>query len=199
MNSAWPSPNYLNQVVKLCESNGTVCVFDETITGFRFSRAGAQGLFNVQPHLSTFGKGIANGYPLSVIGGKREIMREMERVFFSGTFGGEVAFSQISRKCKMEDFLSTSGHPSWKFLNWHGNSIISTSELKTFFLQEVLQRGVLVLSTHNICLRHTRKMIDATLGVYDEVLEKMSALIADGDLKKALRVEPIKPLFSIRR
>ena len=67
-----------------------VLVFDETITGFRFSEGGAQELFNVIPDISTFGKGIANGFPLSVISGKREIMMEMEEIFFSRTFGGEL-------------------------------------------------------------------------------------------------------------
>jgi len=74
----------------MCESEGAICVFDETITGFRLSRGGAQELFGVKPHLSTFGKGIANGYPLSVVCGRREIMAEMENIFFSGTFGGEL-------------------------------------------------------------------------------------------------------------
>lgn len=65
-------------------------IFDEVITGFRFSKGGAQELFNVTPDLSTFGKGIANGFPLSAVVGRREIMKEMENVFISGTFGGEL-------------------------------------------------------------------------------------------------------------
>ena len=65
-------------------------IFDEVITGFRFSKGGAQELFKVTPDLSTFGKGIANGFPLSAVVGRREIMKEMENVFISGTFGGEL-------------------------------------------------------------------------------------------------------------
>jgi len=91
MNTEWPIDGFLKDTIELCESEGSICIFDETITGFRFSKSGAQGLFNVSPHLSTFGKGIANGYPLSVLGGKREIMQEVENIFFSGTFGGELA------------------------------------------------------------------------------------------------------------
>lgn len=90
MNRVYPTPEFLQSVLALCESNGAICVFDETITGFRFSKGGAQELFEVKPHLSTFGKGIANGYPLSVICGRSDIMKEMEEVFFSGTFGGEL-------------------------------------------------------------------------------------------------------------
>lgn len=90
MNNAYPQKEFLVEVRKLCSKNGIVLIFDETITGFRFSRGGAQEYFNVIPDLSTFGKGVANGFPLSVVTGKREIMMEMEEIFFSGTFGGEL-------------------------------------------------------------------------------------------------------------
>jgi glutamate-1-semialdehyde 2,1-aminomutase len=90
MNSVYPNGSFLQDVVDLCEKNGTVCIFDETITGFRFSSGGAQKHFGVMPHLSTFGKGIANGYPLSVVCGNSDIMQEMRQIFFSGTFGGEL-------------------------------------------------------------------------------------------------------------
>lgn len=59
------------------------------ITGFRFANGGAQEYFNVIPDLATFGKGVSNGFPLSVIAGKKEIMTLMEDVFFSFTYGGE--------------------------------------------------------------------------------------------------------------
>lgn len=82
MNSTYPQQEFLPDVRKLCDENGIVLIFDETITGFRFSKGGAQEYFNVIPDLSTFGKGVANGFPLSVIAGKREIMMEMEEIFF---------------------------------------------------------------------------------------------------------------------
>ena len=85
-----PENKFLEKTKKLCQKYGAVLIFDETITGFRFSKGGAQEIFQFTPDLSTFGKGIANGYPLSVVCGSREIMREMENIFFSGTFGGEL-------------------------------------------------------------------------------------------------------------
>lgn len=89
MNVAYPEPNFLAEVKSLCHANGAVLIFDETITGFRFSLGGAQQLFGVTPDLATFGKGMANGYPLSAVVGKRDIMMLMEDIFFSGTFAGE--------------------------------------------------------------------------------------------------------------
>ena len=69
--------------------HGALLIFDETVTGFRFSLGGAQELFGVIPDLATFGKGLANGYPLSALVGSDKIMECVEHIFFSGTFGGE--------------------------------------------------------------------------------------------------------------
>jgi len=90
MNVVFPISGFLESVQRLTKGAGALLVFDETITGFRFSKGGAQELFGVTPDLSTFGKGIANGFPLSAIVGRRDIMMEMEEIFFSGTFGGEL-------------------------------------------------------------------------------------------------------------
>lgn len=85
-----PRDNFLQKVKDLTHANGSILIFDEVITGFRLSLGGAQKLYNVIPDMATFGKGIANGMPLSVIAGHREIMRLIdEGVFISTTFGGE--------------------------------------------------------------------------------------------------------------
>lgn len=89
MNSTEPKKGFLEEIRDLTHKNKAVFIFDETITGFRFSKGGAQEYFGVIPDLATFGKGLANGYPLSALAGKAEIMRLMEEIFFSFTFGGE--------------------------------------------------------------------------------------------------------------
>lgn len=89
MSSAEPEPEFLPGVQALCRKHGTLLIFDETVTGFRFDLGGAQRLFGVTPDLATFGKGMANGYPISAIVGRRDIMKLMEDIFFSFTFGGE--------------------------------------------------------------------------------------------------------------
>ena len=89
MNVTPPAPGYLQAVRRLADRHGVVLIFDETITGFRFDAGGAQKLFGVTPDLATFGKGLANGFPLSAVAGKRALMAEMEEVFFSFTMGGE--------------------------------------------------------------------------------------------------------------
>ena len=89
MNTTEPKNGFLEKVKELCTKNKAVFIFDETITGFRYANGGAQEYFGVTPDLATFGKGLANGYPVSVVAGNAEIMRLMEEIFFSFTFGGE--------------------------------------------------------------------------------------------------------------
>lgn len=89
MNVAEPLPGFLEEVKELAHKHGALLIFDETVTGFRFDVGGAQKYFGVTPDLATFGKGLANGYPISVVAGRADVMQLMEEVFFSFTFGGE--------------------------------------------------------------------------------------------------------------
>ena len=73
----------------LADRYGAILVFDEVVTGFRFALGGAQQLYGVTPDLTCLGKSMANGMPLSAVTGRRDIMRLMDDIFFSGTFGGE--------------------------------------------------------------------------------------------------------------
>lgn len=89
MNVYAPKEGFLEAVKNLAHAHGALLVFDETITGFRYANGGAQQLFGVTPDLATFGKGLANGYPVSAVAGRADVMRLMEDIFFSFTFGGE--------------------------------------------------------------------------------------------------------------
>lgn len=89
MNLHYPKEGFLQEVKEITHKNGALLIFDETITGFRYSKGGAQELFNVIPDLATFGKGLANGYPISAVAGSDKYMHLMEEIFFSFTFGGE--------------------------------------------------------------------------------------------------------------
>ncbi|MGW2566105.1 glutamate-1-semialdehyde 2,1-aminomutase [Streptomyces sp. NPDC001537] len=89
-----PPPGYLAGLRELAHRHGCVLVFDEMITGFRWSEAGAQGLYGVVPDLSTFGKALGNGFAVSALAGRRELMERGglrhsgERVFLLSTTHG---------------------------------------------------------------------------------------------------------------
>ncbi len=97
-----PRDGFLEHVRDLTRANGAVLIFDEIITGFRLALGGAQEYFGVSPDVACFGKAIANGYPLSAIIGRREIMQLFDEVFFSFTFGGE-ALSLAAAKATLTE------------------------------------------------------------------------------------------------
>ena len=87
MNMIEPEDGFLQSVAALTRKEGAILIFDEIITGFRFARGGAQEYFGVTPDISAFGKALGNGMPIAAVVGRREIMMEMEEIFFSSTFG----------------------------------------------------------------------------------------------------------------
>lgn len=93
---ALPEPGYLEGVRELTKKHDVVLILDEIITGFRCSPGGAQGFFKVEPDLTTFGKAVANGFPMAVVCGKKEIMESVApsalggSISYAGTFNGHV-------------------------------------------------------------------------------------------------------------
>jgi glutamate-1-semialdehyde 2,1-aminomutase len=82
-----PESGFLEGLRELCDRYNVALIFDEVITGFRLSMGGAQSYFGVTPDLATFAKAIANGYPISVVAGKRAWMEVVEegRAIHAGT------------------------------------------------------------------------------------------------------------------
>jgi glutamate-1-semialdehyde 2,1-aminomutase len=138
-----PARGYLAEVKELCENRGAVLIFDEMITGFRWDLGGAQKFHGVTPHLSTFGKAMANGFALAALMGKREIMQlggldhDQPRVFLlSTTHGAEthaLAASletiKIYRERNVVEFLWQQG----KRLQDSVNRSITENRLEGFF------------------------------------------------------------------
>ncbi|HUG65879.1 MAG TPA: aspartate aminotransferase family protein [Gaiellaceae bacterium] len=93
-----PTPGFLERLRELTERAGTILVFDEVITGFRHGLGGYQAIAGVTPDLTTLGKAMANGWPVSALGGKAELMDLFSTTpgrpaFFAGTFNGHPATS----------------------------------------------------------------------------------------------------------
>ncbi len=86
-----PKGDFLNQVQELCQANGTLLIFDEMWTGFRVALGGAQEYFDIKPDLAVYSKACANGMPIALLTGRKDILQLFEKdVFFYSTFGGEV-------------------------------------------------------------------------------------------------------------
>jgi glutamate-1-semialdehyde 2,1-aminomutase len=229
MNVAEPMPGFLDGVKVLAREHGALLIFDETITGFRYSIGGAQALFGVTPDLATFGKGLANGYPLSAVAGRGDVMKLMEEVFFSFTFGGEalslaaakatltklktrpiletisdrgIAVMEGTRRIielnKLTDIFSVSGHPSWSFLNLRDARGHSALEIKTMLMQELHQRGILCVGTHNMSFAHSTADVAALIAAYTDILPLIGDMLDANTLRSAMRCATLVPVFKVR-
>jgi glutamate-1-semialdehyde 2,1-aminomutase len=89
-----PKPGFFAGLRDLCDQHGALLILDEIITGFRWHERGAQFLYGIKPDLCTFGKGLANGFPLSALAGRRDVMRlggfadDADRVFLLSQTAG---------------------------------------------------------------------------------------------------------------
>ena len=227
MNIVEPKKVFLKKIRKFCTKNKIILIFDEICTGFRFSLGGAQKLFNITPDLTTLGKGIANGFPLSVLAGKKKYMKKCEDIFFSSTFGGETlslsaAISvinffekknvikhlyNIGSDLKFEvnkflkelkiDYIDLVGNPTWTFFIFKDHKNYKKENIKTYFLQEVIKRGIFTFGTNNINFSHKKKHINTVIKVYKDVIIDLDKKI--NNKEKLLNYKPIKNLFTVRK
>ena len=100
-----PNAGFLEGVKNLAHSHGALLIFDEICTGFHLGLGGAQKKFGVIPDLACFGKAMGNGFPISCVVGRADVMNIFEDIFFSFTFGGEVA--SMAAAMKVLDILET--------------------------------------------------------------------------------------------
>ena len=111
MNVVEPAPGYLQTVKDIAHKNGAILIYDEVITGFRFSNGGAQEYFGVTPDLACFGKAMGNGMPISAITGRADIMNLMNEIFYSSTFAGEAlslaAANAVIDKFRVQPVIET--------------------------------------------------------------------------------------------
>jgi len=219
-----PQANFLADVKELAHDNGALLIFDEVLTGFRIALGGAQQYCGVTPDLATFGKAVANGMPLSILTGKAEIMAELENVFFSFTFGGEM-LSLASAKATIEEMKTnhTIDHVNamGKLLMEEGNTIImkhglshrisiqgphaktlfvyreapDTLLIKSFLQQEMMRRGILFTSYNYVSYSHKEEHIQYTLDALDDALSELAKAMKQNKLAEKLEGKAVAPVF----
>ena len=122
-----PKPNYLEKAKQLCELNGSLLIFDETITGFRFAPGGAQEFYGILPDITILAKAIANGFPVAAITGRKELMSLLTsgRVVHGGTYNSQF-LSMIATVKTLE--------------NYSKENFYNELNKKTIFLREGLKK-----------------------------------------------------------
>lgn len=216
------NPEFLMELRIACNATGTLLIFDEIITGFRFHLSGAQALYNVAPDLATFGKAMGNGMPISALVGRKEYMRHMEHICFSGTFFGETlslaaAIATIKKleennvpqllldrskaiAAAIEDMLNA---PAPTGIVIDSTSPLtrlkfSDEDIKTLFMQEMIKNGVLIIASHNFCHAHSVSDMVRILKAYDATFAVLKDAIENCDVKSRIVGRSILPTANIR-
>jgi glutamate-1-semialdehyde 2,1-aminomutase/spore coat polysaccharide biosynthesis protein SpsF len=227
--AAEPAAGYLEGLKDLVHRHGGLLVFDEIITGFRWALGGAQARYGVTPDLACFGKAMGNGMPISAVVGRADILRLMEQVFYSGTFGGEAlslaaaiaTIDKIERDdviarlwktggelmagarariaaAGLAEVIGLVGAAPWAILSFKDHAKASRDAIKTLFLTEMIQAGVLINASHNVCYAHTPADVAHVLAAYERALPVVRDALSRGDLEKRLAGRVIRPVFAVR-
>jgi glutamate-1-semialdehyde aminotransferase len=220
-----PKDNFLQKLRDICTKNGSLLIFDEMWTGFRIALGGAQEFFNVKADLATFSKAIANGMPIGVLTGRKNVMKVLEKeVFFYTTFGGE-ALSLAAVKATVTEleeknvpaYLAKQGKklkdgynlvvqelniPFTKCIGYECRSLVmfdasmgNPLEMKSLVQQEMIKRGILWGGFHNICFSHSDSDVEYTLKAYRDVLPVLKKAVDEKNVRGYLKGEPVEPVF----
>ena len=180
-----PENNFLHRVRKLANEHNIVLVFDECTSGFRKNFGGLHKLYDVEPDVAMFGKALGNGYAVTAVLGKREVMQAAEKSFISSTFWTE----RIGSSAALATLKAMDKEKSWEKITSMGEEInkewiklsqeyelpITISGLaalttftfksknalayKTLITQEMLKKGYLAATAVYVCTAHTPEII----------------------------------------
>lgn len=219
--------NFLQQVNDIAHKNGALFIMDEIVTGFRFALGGAQEYYNVTPDLACFGKGMANGIPISAVVGKKEFMNELKEVFFSMTYSGDTlglaaakaTINELRTKPVLKHIwdigrkLHEGVNKAAKDLNCpfeiggqHVRGHIAVKdregndslEFKSLFLQETVKRGILFGGPVFISYSHSEEDIKKTIDASYEALKIMKKAVDAGSVDPFMEGEKVGVVFRQR-
>lgn len=190
-----PENNFLQKVRKLAIDNQIVLIFDECTSGFRQTFGGLHKMYNVEPDIAMFGKALGNGYAITAVVGRREVMEAAQKTFISSTFWTE----RIGPTAALKTLEIMEREKTWEIITATGNKIAlqwmdmasnhdlniilngipaligfnfkSENQLayKTYITQEMLKKGILATTSIYVSIAHT----DNVLKNYFQNLDKI--------------------------
>ena len=199
-----PENNFLEKVRNLATQKGIVLIFDECTSGFRQSYGGIHKVYGVEPDMAMFGKALGNGYAITSVIGRREIMQAAQNTFISSTFWteriGPSAASktlEVMEKSLSWDVITRTGldiRSQWQILadkydlpinHWGLPALTGFTfdspkalEYKTFITQEMLKKGYLVGNSVYVSTAHTPDVVEG----YFEALEPLFGKVKECEL-----------------
>jgi len=180
-----PENNFLQKVRKLCDQKKIILIFDECTSGFRQCLGGLHKFYKVNPDMAVFGKALGNGYAITSLIGKKDIMRESQKSFISSTFWTE----RIGYAAGLKTLSEMKRTESWKVITKNGiyikklwyeiaqnnnlkidiggldalpifNFKKKNLEYKTLIIQEMLKKNYLVSNVIFLSTLHSKSIID---------------------------------------
>jgi glutamate-1-semialdehyde 2,1-aminomutase len=205
-----PMDGFLNKVAELAHAHGALFILDEVRSGFRLARGGAQEYFGVRADLATFSKAIANGYPLSAVTGRADVLVHIRETHISSTFFADpismaAAVATIGRLTPeriahiwdvgsaLQDGLARLGErhgvpirvrglPPTPFVTFAHENVGLRERQKQAFFATLAIGGVLAYPSHHwfVCAAMTQAEVDATLQACDAALQAARAVADSG-------------------
>jgi glutamate-1-semialdehyde aminotransferase len=216
-----PQNDFLQSVRKITDRLGAVLIFDEVTSGFRMNLGGIHLELGVHPDIVVYGKALGNGYPISAIVGRREVMDYAQETFISSTFwtervglvaalttlkkmeerkvqnsliefGNRISNGWKSAASKAGIDVSVSGIPPLTHLSFKNDQSL---EMQTLFTQEMLSMGYLAASSSYTTYGYTDQIIDKYIESCGVAFEKISNGLKSGGLRSLLWGEPASTGF----
>ena len=195
-----PNIEFLKTIRSLCNEKNIVLIFDECTSGFRETFGGIHKKFGINPDMAMFGKALGNGYAITAVIGKENIMDATQKTFISSTFwteriGPSAALKtlEVMEKTKSWEIITKTGieiRQKWDQIAIANNLEIkhkgipaltgfdfkSTSNLKykTFISQEMLKKGILAANSIYVCLKHNEEVLNIYFDEIEKIFKKIS-------------------------
>ncbi len=190
--------SFVHRMRALTSAHGVLLIFDEILTGFRLALGGGREYFGVTPDLSTYAKALANGYPLSAFGGRRDVMQKLYDVLITTSYAGET-LSLAAAKATLEILRDepviehiwsmgarlqqgfdaaaqrlglaarATGLPPAVQFHFSDDAEINEAAHHVFF-RELYRRGIFAARPFLLSYAHQQADIDETIGAMEEAL-----------------------------
>lgn len=214
----YPADGFLLKIREATRKFGIVLVFDEITAGFRLCTGGSHKILEIEPDIAVFAKGMTNGYPLSAVVGRREVMEASQGTFISSTFFTErIAFAATLKNIELyerykvwekQDEYGQMVQEGWlKTARRHGLNIeiggirplghftiIGNEDglvYKTFFVQEMLKRGYIASNAFYTTYAHSQEIIQNYLDNVDEVFKMIAEINRKGQMVRSYLQGPV--------
>jgi len=195
-----PQDDFLVKVRKVANDNNIVLIFDECTSGFRQSNGGLHKIYGVEPDMAVFGKALGNGYAITAVIGKKEIMDVAQSTFISSTFWTErigptaaLKTLEVMEKTKSWELITNIGKSigqKWKDLGDKHQLLIKVNGLpsmigfsiqsedwlkyKTYITQEMLKNGILASNVIYVCTEHGQVEVDNYFEILNQIFKTIS-------------------------